>query len=429
MKKVLCAAILCNSLCLFSVTPYYSIRSQSENATRELVGAGWNTQINLCNYECWNGIFALTAEYSKSFRPRTIGTCLFGNQCCFPYSPDCPNGCNPCLDNNLTAIRISGSQVTSRGPCDWLADYFGLPTNFVSAVTFEPEIENFILDCNFNIGFDPWCPGLFMRVDVPIVHTRWDLNFCECCARTLQGCACVEAPCSSDYWPGYFSSTVTSTNIGIPCKNLVHCFESYVNGCEVIKDPNIVFNPLCYARMSRTRLSKSGVADLRMALGYNFLCNENHHLGLSVRAAAPTGNRPEACYLFEPIVGNGKHWECGAGLSGSWIGWHSCDDEESLGIYCDATITHMFRTKQCRTFDLKCKPLSRYMLAAKFDEPVKDLLAAPSNTGLPDNPKKPSKQFVGIYAPVANLTTLQVDVRIKYQVDVALMLHFIEGNF
>ena len=46
VKQIICLVALL-SISAHAVAPYYSARSQSVNAARELVGAGWNTNINL----------------------------------------------------------------------------------------------------------------------------------------------------------------------------------------------------------------------------------------------------------------------------------------------------------------------------------------------------------------------------------------------
>jgi len=426
MKKLIYLAIITSTLS-HAVVPYYSIRSQSQNAARQIVGAGWNTNINICETNCWNGIFSIIPEYSKTVRPGKISQCLFGSPQNFPPCDECTNACNPCKNRNLHSIHISGSQSEARNPGDWLADYFGLPTDYVGCVSFEPYIENFLVDFSFYIGLDSWIKGLFFKIHAPITHTRWDLNCCECMQESIVGCGRYEKNGGNPHWPGYFSSTVITPTIGIQRNNLVFCFESFISGCDVIQDPNIIFNPICNARMCCQRLAKTGLSDIQMALGWNFLCNENYHCGLSLRASAPTGNAPKAIYLFEPIVGNGKHWELGGGLTAHWTFWQSeCSGEtESLGLHLDANVTHLFKTKQCRTFDLCGKPLSRYMLAAKFGEPINNLQAGPDVGSL----VAPSKQFQGIYSPLANITTFAVDVSIDYQTDIALLLQYQKENF
>ena len=59
-----------------SVVPYYSIRSQGENAAREL--AGWTSHVNLANENTHYGSFSLTPELSRSFGPGHITSYLFG---------------------------------------------------------------------------------------------------------------------------------------------------------------------------------------------------------------------------------------------------------------------------------------------------------------------------------------------------------------
>jgi len=436
IKKFLCLAILFSCCATIAISPYYSIRSQSENAARELVGAGWNTQINLIDAGDFYGNLSITPEYTRSFRPRRICDCLFGcfacscypcgtscstcdsscSSCCYP----CGTSCGTCCDDDCCRINISGSQVADRGCCDWLADYFGLPTDYQSYVTFSPRIENFLVDFNLYFGMDRWCEGLYIRLHAPVVCTRWDLNMCECI------CDCG----STDHLPGYFNETLSlsaTQTLGIARSNLVSSFASFISGCGTINADDITFNRLYHAKMDCCYQKKAGVADLQVAVGWNLWRHEDIRAGFNIRAAAPTGNRPRAEYLFEPIVGNGRHWELGIGFSGDWTFWRSEDEERSCAFFCDANVTHLFKTMQCRTFDLKCKPMSRYMLAAKFDLPVRNLQSA-TDARLLDS-IIPSKQFKAMYTPVANITTMTVDVSSSAQADLALMFQYVHNNW
>jgi len=98
VKNSLCLALLISCSTGFTVAPYYSIRSQSENAALELVGAGCNTQINLCDIDTWYGNFSITPEYTRSFRPCHIAQCLFGcsSSCCGP--------CETSIESKLVVV-------------------------------------------------------------------------------------------------------------------------------------------------------------------------------------------------------------------------------------------------------------------------------------------------------------------------------------
>jgi len=74
-------------------------------------------------------------------------------------------------------------------------------------------------------------------------------------------------------------------------------------------------------------------------LGYNFLLDEDYFLGANLLVSAPTNRNSDNYYL------NGKNWEIGGGLSGSYKVWE--DDEDSyLSVYLDSKFSWL-REKTC----------------------------------------------------------------------------------
>src|SRR5205085_4163882 len=112
-----------------------------------------------------------------------------------------------------------------------------------------------------------------------------------------------------------------------------------------------------FARICTGPQTATGFADVRAILGYDIFNDEDYHFGVGALVAIPTGNKPNARYIFEPIVGNGQHWEIGAHITGHVILWRSDDEESNIGLFTEANVTHMFETSQQRTFDIKNKPL------------------------------------------------------------------------
>jgi len=123
------------------------------------------------------------------------------------------------------------------------------------------------------------------------------------------------------------------------------------------------------------RQTKTGFADITLQLGCELLKSEDVHLNGYLAAVIPTGNKPCACYLFEPILGNGHHWGGLLGLFGDFclIG------EPPHGLYflISSNGCYYFQNKQTRSFDLIGKPWSRYMNV------YVDQTAAHSNTIAP----------------------------------------------
>lgn len=371
------------------VVTYMNPRSQSTNAARELVG--WERQVNLFKTSGIYGSFSITPEIIKSFRPERVTQCLFGDD-----TVECKS-----------TLTISGSRTTNRIPKrDWLADYFGLPTDFKSIVNFRPRVNNFLIDFNFFVGLSAQLSGLYFRIHAPLVHSVWNLHMSEQIFRGDQG--------TNDYSPGYFNDT------GITRDDLLNNFTEFISGEKAPQGDNLTFQKLTFSKMNPCSRSITRVSEIQAALGLNPWQAEWYHVGFNLRLAIPTGNRPQGEFLFEPIVGNGHHWELGVGLSTHIQVWHNEKTAEHLNLFLDANFMHLFKTKQKRSFDLKENPNSRYMLAQKFAMPlVNNLTGQVNGTLIP-----PNTQFKNEVTPLANLITFDVDVSVAIQADLAFLFAY-----
>lgn len=421
MKKIYQVLIvICSSSLLFAqsekkVITFINQRSASTNTALEL--AGWERLVNIYNNNKFYSTLAIAFEATKSFRPDRIAQCLFGDDVlnCPENIPVCCKkhaNTHKCCDNfqpNLTKYRtcqssflVAGSHSARRTATSWLADYFGLPTDYESEIHVKPQINNLIVDFDWYLGFSH---GLYLRIHAPVEYTKWNLYICEDILKTG----------TNAYAPGYFNPD------GAERHDLVPSFLDFISGYATPDIADITFEPLQHAKMSLHTLHKTSFAEIQLALGWNFLLADWYHLGVNVRTSIPAGNKPHGEFLFEPMVGNGHHWEAGIGISGHVMAINHEDTGEQFMIHGDINLTSVLSSQERRSFDIKNKPNSRYMLAAKF------------NTNNPDNlrgtvdgtPTQPNFLFAGTYTPVANLTTLDIDVHVGLQVDLALMLSYI----
>jgi hypothetical protein len=396
------------------VIPYLSFRSQGINGAREIVG--WQTQINKFDVEYFYGSFSVTPEYTHSFQNYLIATYLW----CDALAPEEDFTTGKAHLCNDPFIRIQGTKVRSRIPNALMAENFYLPTDFESEVRFHPVIENALVDFNLYLGLDNLAPGLYFRIHTPLCHTRWALNMHEK----------VINPGTFNYDPGYFNDTFTGSGAepfqdpnayGIKRSRMLANFSEYIQDGQAIDGvEGMQYDGLKYARIPHNALHKTGLAEITAAFGWNFWQSEDFHFGINARAAAPTGNRPCGKYLFEPIVGNGHHWELGAGITAHVCLMHTESEMSDLSFYLDSYFTHLFSTRQCRTFDLCGSPLSRYMLAMQFTDSATDLRAGSIDMTLAQD-----KHFV----PLANLTTIPVDVSALFQGEFLFKLAYTYKNF
>lgn len=392
IKKIVSLLLLGPSLCSANVVPLIIPRSQSVDAVRDLVGM--TRYINLYNPDqCIYGAWAFTFEYEKTNKPFDIAECLFGDDL---------------IDDVKPFVKVSGSQVGDRNETDWLADYFGLPTDFESKLYFKPEAHSYIFDVAFYIGLDEWLEGLYFRCHAPVVGAHFNLNFTE--EVINEGV--------NGYVAGYYGPTA------VPRSQLLNRFTDFSSDGKVPNlGPNILFAPLDKALISNKHHNTVRLSEIQAAFGWNFIQCDDHHFGLNIRGYAPTGTRPEGIYLFEPIVGNGHHWELGLGLTCHYDIFTDYCRDRYVAFYFDANLTHLFGARQTRTFDLDDKPLSRYMVVQKMGTPVNNLIVSSTAGTAPQPPAIiPTAQFQDVLTPLANLTTFDVEVRVAAQIDAVAMI-------
>lgn len=329
MKKQLLLGILFTSSlslhCMNDKTfgkTFFSQRSQQSATDRYLVG--WSPHINICDMDCVYGSVAITPGYSQSFNGHDIATTLFFN------------GTNQMLfgANNGTGVDVFGRN-------------FFLNDQFDGTVQADAHVKNFFVDFTLYLGLDEWCPGLYFTIDAPLNWTRWNFQLEEDVAQT-----------------GAFIAQYALGNLidaPSPVNSLITAYNGQVLNTTVFPD---LRQTLRYGRVDGHQ-SKTRIADLELALGYNFWCTDCSQLGLSLRAIFPTGNRPDAVYLFEPVVGNGHHYELGFGINGFYELWRS--GETSFNIFFDGRLYHMFTTQQRRLFDITANGIgSRNLMLKRF---------------------------------------------------------------
>lgn len=372
---------------------FFYARSQSVNAAREI--SGWLPHIHRYDMIDENySSFTATGEYQHSLHGSRMADALFNTDC----------------------LQISGSTTVNRGINDILADYFGLSPDYESTVRVEPTIQSAILAFNAFFGFNKWCRGLYFQFQIPLVWTQWNLGLEE---DIFEGGSDVPFP------PNYMDRDAVAPG--------AQSFVRALAGCTTFGQMQ---EPLEFGKVCGAQVKKS-VSDVQLVLGWDFFLSECGFAGLNIRCAAPAGNRSKSIFLFEPIVGNCHHWELGAGFAGRGLIWEK-DGEQELSFFGQLNMTHLFSSKQRRSFDLGkdvcrvstfptcssscdtddntvCRVApkhnlfgSRYMLVKEFDE---------------------DGNYTGNLAPLINKTTLDCKVRINLQTEIVFMFDYTYCGF
>lgn len=147
-------------------------------------------------------------------------------------------------------------------------------------------------------------------------------------------------------------------------------------------------------------LTKTGLADVDLRIGYGWkhesMCHLESYLGILI----PAGNKVKGCNLFEPIVGHDHHVGFEFGSAGGFRVW--ANEEKEREIWMETAIHSIYLNKntQRRSFDVKYKPWSRYL-------PVYCNIAQ-AQQALDDN-------NTSIYTPGINVFTQDVKVHGRFQ--------------
>ena len=252
---------------------------------------------------------------------------------------------------------------------------------------------------------------------MPIVHSHSALH----CIETIIN------PGTNNYAAGYFAP------VEVMRSALLTNFRQFI-GFEKVPTldvaDGVVFEPLDKSKFSlpsNQTINTTQLSDIYTIFGWNFLNRADYHVGLGAVVVAPTGSRVKDEFIFQPIVGNGHHWELGGYFTSRYAFWHGCDDYNSWIFSLDAIVTHMFSAGQQRTLDIKNSCSSKYMLAQKINPPVGPFLfgnGSDTSGGPTASSTQPNAQFQNVYTPLANLTSACLKVSNDVQADIAAMLTY-----
>lgn len=278
---------------------------------------------------------------------------------------------------NVINIATSDSDVTTYEhlPRYMLHDSAGTAYSALRGkITLSPlrKVWGVNLGAEHKLGFVN--ENLFVGINVPVMQVTHDLR------ANLTGETKVGTVGAMDYFLGTFEDT---TGIDQQAK-------------------------LTSAKFAGKAQSKTGVASVDLTVGYNLVNEEK--AGVRARAfyRIPTGTAVTGEYLFEPILGNGRHHELGFGFDGSVELSHS--EKLTIDLNASMALAYLFQATEKRTVNYRSYAgVSQGLLAAHY-----------RNFG--------KSTVIGVQ-PGANILTVPLTVRPGVLLDVATDLSFRFGKF
>ncbi len=173
-----------------------------------------------------------------------------------------------------------------------------------------------------------------------------------------------------------------------------------------------------YSKIPCDGISHTGVADMELKIGYEWLDHEPCHLETYLGFLAPTGNQGDPCYMWAPVVGHGHHYGFMFGGEFSAVVWEGADGDSNIRMDVANHTLYLAENNQCRSFDLNCKPWSRFIQLYADQNQANEAAALPTaNLRLNDA------------TPGINLLTLNASVTPGFSHNTLTSFIFTRKNF
>ena len=227
------------------------------------------------------------------------------------------------LLKNKPTLTVKGDTVSTIDR-DIRAEWLSLDTNFNGSFSINPTQEQYALTLDFKkdlgdlFGDISLLKNIWLGVYLPIVRVKNNLNLTQ---STTQ------------------ASSTSPTDIKTSLARDTLTYNKFITGEKTSTD----------------------LSEIRLKIGTKFFPNSDLDLSAHSFFSLPLSNKSNGQTLFQPISGFNRHFMIGSSV-GLQFPVNSKDANYSLKLFLDAEHMYLVSNNQYRTFDLKNKPLSRFLL-------------------------------------------------------------------
>lgn len=274
--------------------------------------AAWHNII-YCNEPCKSSSFQVIAFYQKSFEQSSTKKSRKLSE----YF----------LMRDKHELTVKGSAVDSKR--DILADWLRLPSDFDGSFTIFPEQKQAGFTVDYKQDLKSYsCPDSF-----------WN-----------------------NFWVGASISFASVEN---------HLNFKEESNYSRMKPSNPIYDSLNRNELEfgkfKNRSESTGFSEIRAKLGTEYLSKSDFQINTHSYVMFPLISKPTGKEIFEAIRGFNGHLGLGTVLNFQ-IPLTNEDAPCLIALYLDVEGLYLFRNKQHRTFEIRNKPFSRFMLLINKDD-------------------------------------------------------------
>lgn len=241
---------------------------------------------------------------------------------------------------------VVGPLATSSNDTDVFGLHLLIAEDRKATVTLAPKATTITSNLNLYVGLDEFLEGLYLDVTLPLVYNKREVVINET-ENTARG----DANFATDTFLNGTAHAAVYNNFK----------EAMVGDKTIAGAIGVAANNMQYGQINGSQ-DTFKVGNASIALGYNFINQENCHLGVAAQALLNGNGASDAKYMFEPSVGTGGYHGFGARLDGHYRVYEK--DDADISLHLRADIHHLFKKTQKRTYDFTAQHgvWSRYML-------------------------------------------------------------------
>ena len=275
---------------------------------------GWNMGMHKFDMmDDYYGCFKIQSEYGENFKRDEIGKYLL------------MNGTNSAV---WGPANLAGNTNTT----DVSNINFLLTTSHLSTAVFKPKAQDYVTNFGLFVGLDPLLEGLYFQANVPLQHSRWEVEITETPTSTT----------GNLFNDGEVEQAIVQQPTS-PYDSVTAAFK----GDATVGDMTNVWR---FGRIDG-KVSDTKVADIHLTLGYDFVNKEHMNFGFGVHGIIGAGGKSKAERVFEPVFGHDGRHGIGGELHGSMCLWDK-DDSHKLMASFNGSAAHLFANEQVRSYDL-----------------------------------------------------------------------------
>jgi hypothetical protein len=330
---LLAALMIVSSVSAKVYTNKTFLAPRSNNMNLAMEYTTWHKQTSLVPDKNFGGTIQAVGFYEESDNKHDLGK----------YFGVCNYNNGNSVDDFIHVYPTNGIASYPAQPRHWSSDFFLHTYNVTNVqktlhdkIVWRPSREAYGVRLDYHQKLDKILKGLFFKVALPIVHVKTSMGWSSTGTSGCGGGTGIKQKLQ------IAALTLTGDE-----KSLADYLTGNVAEATYASSKQVA---LCKAKIHNSN-STTGIADIDVVLGYNFLYESTKHVNVNIGFTIPTGNDPDGIYLWEAIVGNHGHWALGFGLDSAFQLWQ--DGKSSLDFLLAFNYRYLFSATEKRTMGFK----------------------------------------------------------------------------